>query len=99
MTSMDGFALWRRTLGDKSDDMKPQREFLRQAFLGFRDRTAQLVSEIGPQLPGLTVHDITHIDALWRVANEVAGPDYPLNPAEAFILGGAFLLHLSLIHI
>lgn len=93
MTSMDGFALWRRTLGDKSDDMKPQREFLRQAFLGFRDRTAQLVSEIGPQLPGLTVHDITHIDALWRVANEVAGPDYPLNPAEAFILGGAFLLH------
>lgn len=41
------------------------------------------------------MHDITHIDALWRVANQIAGPDYPLNPAEAYVLGGAFLLHDS----
>ncbi|MFW9088101.1 HD domain-containing protein, partial [Pseudomonas sp. P2758] len=46
-------------------------------------------------MPSLTVHDITHIDALWWTASEVAGSDYPLNPAEAFVLGGAFLLHDS----
>lgn len=39
------------------------------------------------------MHDITHVDALWHVASEIAGPNYPLNPAEAFVLGGAFLLH------
>lgn len=93
MTPMDEYSLWKRTLGDDSDDFKQQREILRQVFLGFRERVAQLVSEIGPLLPDLTVHDITHIDALWRVADEIAGPMYPLNPSEAFVLGGAFLLH------
>jgi len=93
MTPMDQYALWRRTLAVQSDGFDPQREILRQAFLGFRERTAQLVGEIAGLLPGLTVHDITHLDALWRVADEVAGPDYPVNPAEAFVLGGAFLLH------
>jgi hypothetical protein len=93
MTPMDHFALWQRTLADQSDRFKPQREILRQSFLSFRERTAQLVGEIGGLLPDLTVHDITHLDALWRVADQIAGPDYPLNPAEAFVLGGAFLLH------
>jgi hypothetical protein len=63
------------------------------SLLSFRSRTAQLVGEIGGLLPELTVHDITHLDALWRVADEIAGPDYPVNPAEAFVLGGSFLLH------
>ncbi|MGH8625455.1 MAG: HD domain-containing protein, partial [Gammaproteobacteria bacterium] len=48
---------------------------------------------LGAELPGLTVHDITHLDALWRVADQIAGPDYSINPAEAFVLGSAFLLH------
>ena len=90
---MDGFALWQRTLADQADVYNPQREILRQAFLSFRDRAVQLVGEIAALLPELTVHDITHLDALWRVADQIAGPDYPLNPAEAFVLGGAFLLH------
>ena len=93
MTPMDGFALWQRTLADQADVYNPQREILRQAFLSFRDRAVQLVGEIAALLPELTVHDITHLDALWRVADQIAGPDYPLNPAEAFVLGGAFLLH------
>jgi len=69
------------------------REILRQSFLAFRSRVADLVSTIGSELPNLTVHDITHLDALWRVADEIAGDAYPLNPAEAYVLGGAFLLH------
>jgi hypothetical protein len=46
-------------------------------------------------LPGLTVHDITHLDALWAVADEIIGSDFYVSEAEAFVLGGAFLLHDS----
>lgn len=52
-----------------------------------------LAAEIGKDLPDFTVHDVSHIDALWEMAELIAGPDYPLNPAEAFVLGGAFLVH------
>ncbi|CAD1787350.1 hypothetical protein XSP_000571 [Xanthomonas euroxanthea] len=41
----------------------------------------------------MTVHDITHIDSLWDVADQVIGDKYEINEAEAFVLGGAFLLH------
>lgn len=94
-TPLSSFELWSRTLGPQEDAYENSREKLRQSFLSFRERVAQLVSTLGAELPGLTVHDITHIDALWRVANQIAGPDYPLNPAEAYVLGGAFLLHDS----
>lgn len=90
---MEEYKLWRRTLGSACSIYPEKVELLRQAFLEFRSRTAQLVSTISSELPGLTVHDITHIDALWRVAEEIIGEDYPINPAEAFVLGGAFLLH------
>ncbi len=85
--------LWSRTLNPQNDGLDLPREILRQSLLPFRSRVAALVSTISSELPNLTVHDITHIDALWRVAGEIAGPDYPLNAAEAYVLGGAFLLH------
>ena len=93
MTPLDSMALWQRTLAPQGDPLDARREVLRQALLGFRERVAELVQTLGAELPGLTVHDITHLDALWRVADQIAGPDYPINPAEAFVLGGAFLLH------
>lgn len=93
MTSIESYALWQRTLANQSDSLDAPREFLRQAFFGFRERVAQLIQEIGALLPLLTVHDITHVDALWRIADEIAGHDFPVNPAEAFVLGGCFLLH------
>lgn len=92
---MENLPLWARTLGPQNDAFEPQREVLRQAFLASRQRVSHLVAAIGSELPGLTVHDITHLDALWRVAELIAGPDYPINPAEAFVLGHAFLLHDS----
>ncbi|MES2356325.1 MAG: ATP-binding protein [Pseudomonadota bacterium] len=92
-TEMDKYALWRRTLARQNDVFDSQRAILCDAFLSFRDRVSALISTIGAELPWLTIHDISHIDALWRVADEIAGPDYILNPAEAFVLGGAFLLH------
>lgn len=84
-----------RTLGEQPtpDEWADPRARLRNALDGFRKRATVLAGEIHRDLPDFTVHDITHIDALWEMADLLAGPDYPLNPLEAFVLGGAFLLH------
>mgnify|MGYP001075373292 CR=1 FL=1 len=66
---------------------------LKTEFLRFREKVISLVSKIGEVLPGLTVHDASHLDSLWTTAEIIAGDDYPLNPLETFILGGAILLH------
>jgi len=86
-------SLWRQAFHDENDQLVNSKELLTVAFDEFRSRVSLLVSSIHKDMPSLTVHDITHIDALWQTASEIAGPDYPLNPAEAFVLGGAFLLH------
>ena len=66
---------------------------LKSALLKMREQVAYLVGEIAIDLKAFTVHDITHLDALWGVASEIAGGEYPINPTEAFVLGGAILLH------
>ena len=93
--SFESVLLWQRTLAEKGGPHEDERSRLRDQYRIFRDRVAKLVASLGTELPDLTVHDITHIDALWRVADQIAGPEYPINPAEAFVLGGAFLLHDS----
>jgi signal transduction histidine kinase len=59
----------------------------------FRDRAARLANSIANDLPGFTGHDVEHLDALWATADVVAGDDWSLNPVEAFVFGGAVLLH------
>jgi len=86
--------LWKNTLGNTSSDkFSSQIEDLRVSFTKFRSNTANLVSQIIGDFDNLTLHDITHLDALWEIASLIVGEDYPLNPMEAFVLGGAFLLH------
>ena len=85
--------LWKSAFGDTDDGLNSQRSKLVDAYAEFREHVALLLAQIQKELPDLTLHDITHVDALWRVASEIAGPDFPLNPAEALVLGGAFLLH------
>ncbi|MFG1342925.1 HD domain-containing protein [Xanthobacter autotrophicus] len=41
----------------------------------------------------MTVHDISHLDALWDTASSVAEGAINVNPAEAFVLGASILLH------
>jgi len=41
----------------------------------------------------MTVHDISHLDALWDTASSVAEGAVNVNPAEAFVLGVSILLH------
>jgi hypothetical protein len=87
--------LWQRTLGEQrgSDDAADARKRLRDAFERFRDRAADVAAEIKRDLPDFTDHDIGHLDALWGTADLIAGEDYPITPVEAFVLGGAFLIH------
>jgi hypothetical protein len=95
MVTFESTGLWRRTLAvqPEPDPYRQERERLRNAFIGFRDRAALLAAEIARDLPDYTVHDITHLDALWQMADLIAGPSYELTPTEAFVLGGAFLTH------
>ena len=82
-------SLWKRTLGSDDEDVKP----LRESFLDARENAAFLLDKIRPDFPNLTIHDITHVDSLWTVADAIIGDNYPINPLEGYVLGIAFLIH------
>ncbi|MEK9279882.1 ATP-binding protein [Bradyrhizobium sp. ISRA442] len=86
-------AIWSRVFKnvDPKDIEKASR--LQASFIIFRERVKGILEKISSSLPNLTVHDITHIDALWDTAGLIVGPSYPLNPMEVYVLGGAILLH------
>jgi len=86
--------LWRQAfLTPRSDSTTDEQDFFRTQYLSTRDRAAQLVSRIATDVPGLTVHDISHLDALWDSASSVAEGAVSVNPAEAFVFGASILLH------
>lgn len=86
--------LWKRTLADTINDSEEEaRTRLRGAYRQMRERVALLASEIARDLPDFTVHDISHLDALWQTADLISGPDLSINPIEAFVLGASFLIH------
>lgn len=58
-----------------------------------RDKIAHLVSLISSDIPGLTLHDITHLDSLWDTASIIAEGAISLNPAEGFVFGASVYLH------
>lgn len=49
--------------------------------------------EISRDLPNFTLHDQAHTDALWDLADLVAGQQYTLTPTEAFVFGCAVAIH------
>lgn len=87
--------LWKRTLGTdpRKDPHAVQRERLRSSYLLTRTHAATLLGELSLSVPEFTMHDITHVDALWETASLVAGPETALTPAEAYVLGCAFIFH------
>ena len=87
--------IWKSTLEPCGDINDGFRERLKGAYVKFRERTGQLIQAIPYETVGLTVHDLGHLDALWEMADILTGGSYELNPAEAFVLGGAILLHDS----
>ena len=88
--------LWKEAFGDPGDDQYvSEKNELVNSFAAFRSNVATLVARIAADMPGLTQHDITHLDALWETASLICGQGFPLNPLEAFVFGGAVLLHDS----
>ena len=86
--------LWRQAFETpRSDCAVEEQEFFRTQYMSLRDRAAQLVSRIAADMPGMTIHDISHSDALWDTASLVAEGAVNVNPAEAFVLGASILLH------
>ena len=95
VSSLRASRLWCSAF-DKRDELaiySEARERLKVSLLIFRDRAEQLVAQIPRDLRDFTVHDVSHLDALWEYADLIAGPEYKINPVEAFVLGGAFLIH------
>jgi len=60
-----------------------------------RGKVGLLVAQIAAAIPGLTVHDLTHLDALWETASLVSEGAITLSPAETFVFGASILLHDS----
>lgn len=95
MANFENSSLWQSSLAKQlSDDIyEKEREFFRVNFESLRENAGLLSAEIARDLPDFTVHDLTHLDALWEIGSLICGDDFHLNPAEAFVLGGAFLIH------
>ncbi len=85
--------LWKKTLGKEEFVFKEQLECLLNEFRIFRKNASILANDIARVLPNYTVHDISHIDALWEMADIFLPSNYKITPAEGFVLGGAFILH------
>ena len=86
--------LWRQAFQTpRTDSTTEEQEFFRTQYLSIRERAAQLVSRIAADIPELTVHDISHLDALWDTASSVAEGAVNVSPVEAFVLGASILFH------
>src|SRR5215469_10956321 len=96
---MDSFQetnLWKRAFSpcdEESPAAAGSRARLKDACLLMRERAIPIAERIGADLPEYTVHDVSHLDALWEIADLIVGPGYAVTPIETFILGAAFLLH------
>jgi len=88
--------LWRHAFTNPIADVTPaEQEFFASRYLAMREKAIVLVSQIGAAMPGLTVHDSTHLDALWETASLVSEGAITVSPAEAFVFGASVLLHDS----
>lgn len=85
--------MWRRTLGATGGEHREHRERLKVAYRAFRENAAILLQDNARYTPSFTVHDVSHSDALWHMADQICGERISVNPAEAFVLGSAFLVH------
>lgn len=88
--------LWRHAFVNPFPGVtEAEQEFFRDSYLAMREKASALVSQIAAAMPGLTVHDVTHLDALWETASLVSDGAITVSPAEAFVFGASVLLHDS----
>lgn len=88
--------LWKVAFeNERCDATAPEQSHLASCYSAMRERAKALTAKIAIDLPHMTIHDVTHLDALWEMASIASGKSLDLNPAEAFVFGGAVLLHDS----
>ncbi|MBG0809930.1 ATP-binding protein [Methylosinus sp. H3A] len=86
--------LWKAAFEEtRTDANSDEQARLAACYEAMRQRASVLVAKIAADLPFMTVHDVTHLDALWEMSSIACGNSIELNPAEAFVFGGAVLLH------
>lgn len=78
---------------DKFGGDSGPRDRFRLALQSAREKARILAGEIPSSMPQFTQHDVSHMDALWELADVIAGEETELNPAEGFVLGVAILVH------
>lgn len=97
MSSIPDFRLtwlWRQAFANPRPDVTTsEQEFFRDRYLAMREKAGMLVSQIAVDMSGLTLHDLSHLDALWETASLVSEGAISVNPAEAFVFGASVLLH------
>ncbi len=86
--------LWKRAFSEPREDATnhEQQRFEHQ-YDSMREKVRHLVGRIPLDMKEMTVHDISHLDALWEMGSIVAKNSVELNPPEAFVFGSAVLLH------
>ena len=86
--------LWRQAFQEARNDAdKEEQNYFREQYLAMRERVRHLVNQIPTDLPGLTVHDLSHLDSLWETASLVTEGKFHLSPPAAFVFGASVLLH------
>jgi hypothetical protein len=85
--------LWRNSLSENADWEPTSRDKFRTTLDDMRQNVTHLANQIAGDLPEYTQHDISHLDALWAMADLLASDAITLNPAAGFVLGAAILTH------
>ena len=82
--------IWKNAFPDSTVNGTEER--LQAALEKVRDNVSVLGQKINANFPELVGFDVTHMDALWDVADLLVDEKHELNPLEIFILGCAFYL-------
>lgn len=85
--------LWKKSFCNTQPQYEKWNNDLQQEYKRARNNISFLLEKIREDFPQLTVHDITHTDALWQTGSVIVGNAIDMNPMEGFILGCAFLMH------
>ena len=86
--------LWKQALIEERDDVsKEEQEFFRNQYIAMREKVRPLVERISHDMKDMTVHDISHLDALWEMGSIIVEDSFRLSPPEAFVFGASVLIH------
>lgn len=91
MSDFKNLSIWKNAFGKDGNEAAKRR--LESALDTVRKNAGALGAKISTDFPNLTIHDVTHMDALWRVADLLVGDMHDLNPLEVFVVGCTFYLH------